>query len=159
MKPASPLPLALTQCFTRKFTRLSKYSSTWTVRAPRLRVQKTYQQIYRTMLRFDVLKVLLFFGNRARTQSPARPTQVYRIILDKTDYQEVNSIPFLSSTIFFKICFKNILDWCNSIETSKNFLKIFLRWYLLKGHVQTIPPEVLENLFQKDFQKYFRGFN
>ena len=68
---------------------------------------------------------------------------------------EVNSIAFLSSKIFFKVFFKKILAWCNSIETSKTFLKIFLRWYLLKGHVQTVPYVVLENLFQKDFQKDF----
>ena len=45
--------------------------------------------------------------------------------------------------------------WCKSIEASKIFLKIFLKWYLLKGHVQTVPYVVLENLFQKDFSKRF----
>ena len=69
--------------------------------------------------------------------------------------QEVNSIAFLNSKIFLRIFFKKILAWCNSIETSKIFLKIFLRWYLLKGHVQTVPYVVLENLFQKDFSKRF----
>ena len=68
--------------------------------------------------------------------------------------QEVNSIAFWCSKIFFKIFFTKILAWCNSIETSKILLKI-LRWNLLKGYVQTVPYVVLENLFQKDFSKRF----
>ena len=58
-----------------------------------------------------------------------------------------------------KLFSKSFLAWCNSIELLKIILKILLRWILLKGHVPTSLIVLMENIFQKDFEKDFQNFN
>ena len=82
----------------------------------------------------------------------------YLVFLESVDWRGIQLNYWISKS-FSKLFSKSLFARRNSIELLKIYFKILLRWILLKGHVPTSLSVLLENLFQKDFEKDFQNVN